>query len=151
MRRIAFLLFIIFYGCNHQQTETVQIHLSKNLYFNWNNSSGEIVKDSLYYELSKKFNENAFVFIDLVTNTSETKAISCQNGRHLLIGDLSFVIIDRFSQLPLVEILNTQTDVYNKDCRIPDGYLEAISRNRKEIKKRLQLYFFKNIDKKSYR
>ena len=119
----------------------VLIKFDKNIMLNWDNKTGRIKEDSLFNKIISDFENNKYVLINKLADTSETKAMTCH--KNLVVGDLAFLIIDKVKQLPFFEITKVQCDHFTNECPYPEGYFEVIGRDRIKIKKEVSSLLLK--------
>jgi len=136
---------------NHFKLDTVAVVLVKfdnGLYINWDNNTGSIKKDKLFKNIMFNFDKYKAILFENLTNLKNTSAISCAKKTNLVVGDISYLLIDEIKILPNYEILNTQCDTFDNNCKYPIGLFSAIEQNRKSLKSRI-IKFLNNSKKKS--
>lgn len=119
------------------QTGIILVKIDNNLLLNWDNKTGNIVKDKLFNNISLNFKEHSSTIFVNLTNIKTTSAVSCGKNTNLVVGDICYLLIDEIKNLPTYEILNAQYDTFNDGCKYPVGLFDAIQKNREKIKSRV--------------
>lgn len=117
----------------------VLIELPNKDLIKWNNYSHKIILDSLFGMVIDKFSENQKSYLNLILDTSATRAKVCSIERNLFVGDLAFLIIHEIKHLPLADILQKQCDAFMSGCPYSVGFFNALDQNRLAIKGRIEL------------
>jgi hypothetical protein len=112
----------------------IHITLKSGIEFNWTNKEKQIVEDTFYNYIKNNFKKLKGQITSQIVDTTKTSAIAC-NAENLLIGDIVFILLNKIVFMP--NVIDMQLDVFEKDCKFPVGYFNAINRDRVKIKERI--------------
>lgn len=121
-------------------SDMILVQLSNGTSLHWSNQSSKIIEDSLFREVSVSFPKKRMSLIALISDTTETQAKACGVDKNLLVGDISFLLIDKIKMVPYFKVLGVQWDTYDMDCPYPFGLLDYINSHRDEVRKKVKSY-----------
>ena len=118
----------------------VLVQLSNGIVFNWNNKSFCIVEDNLFSSVVTIFSQKQQSIVACILDTTKTPAKVCSLDRNLLVGDLTFLLIDKVKSLPYFKALGVQWDTFDTDCNYPFGLFDYINNYRDEVSNKVGSY-----------
>ncbi len=123
--------------------DVILIEVINDKYLNWDNCKYEIVKDKFWIELKKDYLLNKVKYIELIEDTNSTNAYICGLRKNLVKGDIAFLIIDEVDNIPFFSVFHVQWDVFNNNCKYPDGLFSSLNKKRSFFKSKLLEYLIK--------
>jgi len=122
---------------NQINRDVILIEVINDKYLNWDNCKYEIVKDKFWIELKKDYLLNKVKYIKLIEDTTNTDAYICGLRKNLVKGDIAFLIIDEVDNIPLFSVFDIQFDVFDNNCKYPNGLFSSLNKKRSFFKSKL--------------
>lgn len=141
MRFHIWFIFLILFSCQKDQKnksngKTVNyqlIDLGNSLKFNWDLDKTSIVKDQLYEQTKKVYQNQKNILVHKIMDTSSTDVIFCNTLKTFKKGDLAFVLIDEIEGINYFTDLNIQMDTFTFGCSYPEDLLVVLNNRRIHI------------------
>lgn len=122
---------------NQINRDVILVEVTNDKYLNWDNCKYEIVKDKFWIELKKDYLSNKVEYIELIEDTTNTDAYICGLRKNLVKGDIAFLIIDEVDNIPLFSVFDIQFDVFDNNCKYPNGLFSSLNKKRSFFKSKL--------------
>ncbi len=116
------------------------VSFDNGLVVHWDNVRHNFAEDSMYRYAVVHFKESRDYLVDHISDTTATWAVDCRNANRLMKGDIAFALISSIEPLPYFEVLQTQLDVYDKDCPYPVSLFDIINKKREVSEERVRRY-----------
>jgi hypothetical protein len=121
------------------------IEISTKMLVHWDAEEERIRQDSLFMHLSRNFEDYKFELINSISDTSSTRVSACYKQNQIRKGDIAFMVLSEVRDIPLFKVFRVQFDVYDVNCRYPEGLFDYIEENRELVKN--QTYEFLSKEK----
>ena len=102
-------------------------------------------QDGGWFNIIVKYDTAAISFlINLINDTTTSKAINTCSNSNYKIGDLAVMLINDIEPMPYATITNMQWCLPGECGILPYGFMDYVNSHRKDFQSEYQAYYFSN-------
>ncbi|MGB3469183.1 MAG: hypothetical protein WBA74_28110, partial [Cyclobacteriaceae bacterium] len=94
----------------------LKVSLNEDIVFHWDLNNNRFLIDSLHQNIRIRFDDLKNELIDFTADSTTTPIFSCDKRMNLRVGDLAYLLLEEFIELPSEKVLGVYIDYLGIDC-----------------------------------